>query len=265
MRADLPLPGVSISSARQADRVARRSTSGSPLTRLCQRPKRDAAAAAGRRRSCWTPRRRALREHHAARAVEVPGRTLTTSTSQDGERAELLRAGADAAVHRGGRRGGQLARHAPDLVGVDAAHRRDRLGREGLRRAPAPRRARRSGSASGAEVDQALVEQHVRRSRSASARRCPGRMKWCSSDSSAVRDRRGSMTTTLPPRARIARSRPAHVGRGHQAAVGRQRVGAEDHQVVGAVDVGDGHAEARRRTSGRTRTASASGRRCEAE
>ena len=40
----------------------------------------------------------------------------------------------------------------------------------------------------------------------------PGRMKWCSSASPAVRERRGSMTTTLPPRARIARSRPRTSG-----------------------------------------------------
>ena len=40
----------------------------------------------------------------------------------------------------------------------------------------------------------------------------PGRMKWCSSASSAVRLRRGSTTTTLPPRARIARSRPRMSG-----------------------------------------------------
>ena len=37
-------------------------------------------------------------------------------------------------------------------------------------------------------------------------------MKWCSSASRAVRVRRGSMTTTFPPRARIARSRPRMSG-----------------------------------------------------
>ena len=37
-------------------------------------------------------------------------------------------------------------------------------------------------------------------------------MKWCSSASSAVRVRRGSTTTTLPPRSRIARSRPRMSG-----------------------------------------------------
>ena len=40
----------------------------------------------------------------------------------------------------------------------------------------------------------------------------PGRMKWCSSAASAVRVRRGSITTTLPPRLRIARSRPRMSG-----------------------------------------------------
>jgi hypothetical protein len=37
-------------------------------------------------------------------------------------------------------------------------------------------------------------------------------MKWCSSASSAVRVRRGSTTTTLPPRSRIARRRPRMFG-----------------------------------------------------
>ena len=40
----------------------------------------------------------------------------------------------------------------------------------------------------------------------------PGRMKWCSAASCAVRLRRGSMTTTLPPRSRIARIRPRMSG-----------------------------------------------------
>ena len=40
----------------------------------------------------------------------------------------------------------------------------------------------------------------------------PGRMKWCSEASRAVRLRRGSMTTTLPPRSRIARIRPRMSG-----------------------------------------------------
>ena len=40
----------------------------------------------------------------------------------------------------------------------------------------------------------------------------PGRMNRCSSASSAVRERRGSTTTTCPPRARSARSRPRMSG-----------------------------------------------------
>ena len=40
----------------------------------------------------------------------------------------------------------------------------------------------------------------------------PGRMKWCSEASCAVRLRRGSTTTTLPPRSRIARMRPRMSG-----------------------------------------------------
>ena len=37
-------------------------------------------------------------------------------------------------------------------------------------------------------------------------------MKWCSEASLAVRLRRGSTTTTLPPRSRIARIRPRMSG-----------------------------------------------------
>jgi hypothetical protein len=37
-------------------------------------------------------------------------------------------------------------------------------------------------------------------------------MKWCSSACSAVRLRRGSITTTLPPRSRIRRRRPRASG-----------------------------------------------------
>ena len=40
----------------------------------------------------------------------------------------------------------------------------------------------------------------------------PGRMAWCSSANCAVRVRRGSTTTILPPRSRIPRSRPRMSG-----------------------------------------------------
>ena len=68
----------------------------------------------------------------------------------------------------------------------------------------------------------------------------PGRIKWCSSAASAVSLRRGSTTTSLPPRSRSALQPAAHVGRGHQRAVRRQRVRAQHQQVLRAVDVGHG-------------------------
>ena len=40
----------------------------------------------------------------------------------------------------------------------------------------------------------------------------PGRMNRCSSASSAVRERRGSTTTTVPPRARSAPQPPGKSG-----------------------------------------------------
>ena len=43
----------------------------------------------------------------------------------------------------------------------------------------------------------------------------PGRMKWCSSAMAAVSVRRGSITTSWPPRARIAFARPRKSGTVH--------------------------------------------------
>ncbi len=125
------------------------------------------------------------------------------------------------------------------VVRVDAARRRDGLGRERRcasrrdvvepvdvvgRRRRGRRGPRRTSTCTSAKRKSASVA---------------GRIGRCSSASSAVFVRRGSTTTSLPPRARSARSRPGHVGRGHQRPVRRERVRAEHQEVVGAVDVGD--------------------------
>ena len=66
-----------------------------------------------------------------------------------------------------------------------------------------------SVSAPGASSPSSTIVHAIAASTSASV---PGWMKWCSSASSAVRVRRGSTTTTLPPRSRIPRNRPRMSG-----------------------------------------------------
>ena len=63
-------------------------------------------------------------------------------------------------------------------------------------------------------------------------------MKWCSSASSAVRVRRGSTTTTLPPRSRMPRSRPRMSGAVSRLPFETSGLAPEHQQVVAAVDVG---------------------------
>ena len=72
----------------------------------------------------------------------------------------------------------------------------------------------------------------------------PGRMERCSSASSAVRLRRGSTTTSLPPRAWSARA--ARASRARSSASRWTRAGWRRASAgVGAVDVGDRDRERR--------------------
>ena len=73
----------------------------------------------------------------------------------------------------------------------------------------------------------------------------PGRIATCWSARAAVSERLGSTTTSRPPRAFSARTRPRKSRHREEAAVRRHRVGAEHEQVVGAIDVRDRHAERR--------------------
>ena len=122
-----PSPGVEISSASPTTGSSPK-TSGRPLTRLAQRPMRKplpeppvaggvALAGGGER------------EHRAALAVEVAGEVVEDVDEPARERAEALGRRPDPRVDGGALGGGQLARHPPDLVGLDPADRRDRLGR----------------------------------------------------------------------------------------------------------------------------------------
>ena len=118
------------------------------------------AAAAGAGRVAL--RRRGAREHRAALAVEVAGQHVEHVDQPAGERAELLRAGADAGVHGGARRGGQLARHAPDLLGVDPAGARHPLGREARARSAGTSSSPLRCSASAPGVDEVLLDERAR-------------------------------------------------------------------------------------------------------
>ena len=166
----------------------------------------------------------------------LPVSTLSTSTSQLASVPNSWVQVPIRAYTAAARRGRQLARHAPDLAGLDAAGVGDELGREVAHHLARPRRARRGARRAG-RGRPGPPRRACRPSPRAAGASVPGRMKWCSSASSAVRVRRGSTTTTLPPRSRMRAQPPAHVGRGQQAAVRDERVGAQDQQVVGAVDV----------------------------
>ena len=67
---------------------------------------------------------RRLREHRAALAIEVAGQHVEHVDEPARERAELLRAGADASVDRGALRGREIAGDAADDVGREAGQSR---------------------------------------------------------------------------------------------------------------------------------------------
>ena len=247
-RADLPVARRLDLLGQAGDRAARRRpraarARGSPSGRSAT-PRPRPGVPVDVRRAGGGPR-----EHRAARAVEVAGEHVEHVDQPARERAELLRAGADAPVDGGALGAGQVARERADrrrrrcrrpaatASGVNgrAQRRWPRRGRSGARRAGRARRGPRR-----------RARCTIAKRRSASV---PGRMKRCSSASSAVR--RAPRVDDDDPAAALAdrAQPPAHVGRGHQAAVRDERVGAEDQQVVGAVDVGHRDAERRRRTS----------------
>ena len=205
-----PSPGVSISSARH-DTGSSPRASGRPAHAAVPAPDREALAAARLADGVALARRRRAVNIAPPSRSRLPVSTFTTSTSQ---LASVPNSWVQVPIRpytaaRVG--GGQLARHPADLVGLDAAGAGHLLGREGARQL-----------LDLVEPVEVLAEAARGRSgprRTACARspnsRCaspPGRMKWCSSAASAVRVRRGSITTTLPPRSRMARRRPRMSG-----------------------------------------------------
>ena len=199
---------MSISSARQATGSSPY-VSASPRTRLCQRPKRTplplppapeeffwAAAARG---NMAPPSRSRL-----------PVSTLSTSTSQ---LASVPNSWVQVPIRAyTAARGAPASSRAMTLI-CSAS----------IPQAPATRSAvnslRSAGSSSRPLTCSASgpgsarsSSKSVQASAASSRASVPGRMKWCSSASSAVRVRRGSITTTLPPRSRMPRSLPRMSG-----------------------------------------------------
>ena len=117
----------------------------------CLRQAADAGAPAGHAHALALARSAArvggagsgLREHRAARPVEVAGHDVEHVDEPARERPELLGAGADPPVDGGAVGAGQLARHAADLGRVDPACLRRGLGSELAGRSPGPARALR--------------------------------------------------------------------------------------------------------------------------
>ena len=241
-----PSPGVSISSASAAagssPKTSRQAAhAAAPAPELRRRGRGRA------RRACSTRRRRG-REHRAAGPVEVAGQHVAARRRASWPACRTpacacrcARTPRPSARRRARARGGGSSSASMPHAGATASGVKSALQRAHLRRCPstcaaigpARRGPRRTARATIANSSSASV---------------PGRMKWCSSASSAVSVRRGSIDDDAPAALADAAQPPAHVGRGHQAAVGRERVGAEHEQVVGAVDVGHGNAERRRRT-----------------
>ena len=209
-----PSPGVSISSASVATGSSPRDLgqarapgcASGPVVK--PRPPGSPSGAAGAR---------------ASGNIAPPGRsrlpvsTLSTSTSQLVERAELDRVGADAAVDRGRRRGGQLAGQRRGWSSASTPHTvGDRLGGERPRRALATLVDADDVLGEAAEVDEVLGEQRVDDARTAGRRRCRAGWTGARRRPAAVRVRRGSTTTNRPPRAWIASSRPGKSGAVHR-------------------------------------------------
>ena len=210
----------------------------------------DAGGRAGLRRAGVRAAGRREREHRAALPVEVAGERVDHVDEPGRERAELLRAGADAAVDRGALGGREVARDAPD--------RRRRRCRTPGPRPPArsPARGRETSSSPSTwpsalpELHQAFgdervhePEQEVRVGAGPDEEVLVGLLRGL---------RAARVHDDEPAAAGPDRAEPAgDVGHGHQAAVRRERVRAEDEEVVGAVEVRDRDGRARRRTSAR--------------
>ncbi len=176
-------------------------------------------------------------EHRSTGPVEVAAEDVHHVDQPRRRRAELGRGGADASVHRCGRRGGDLAGEPADRLCGDARRIRGEFGRE---RPECRRKFVESGDVPGdvvAGIGEPLVDHRVR-DRGEQQRIGPrtdrdplvgllrgARQAGIDHDQPA---------STGPHRL----DTPGEVGCRTHAAVRRIRVRAEDHQVVGAVEIG---------------------------
>ena len=178
-----------------------------------------------------------LGEHRAARSVEVAREHVEDVDEPRRERAELLRARADARVHRGRRRTGEVACDAARRLRFDSGVLRDSLGRELFRDftqvvEPVHVVGERT------EIDQILGEQDVgQREEEQRVGSGPDRDVFVGF-LGGLRPARIDDDETTTTRSERAQAR-GKVGRREQTAVGRERVRAEHEEIVGAVDIRD--------------------------
>ena len=256
-----PAPGVAISSARH-EIGTWPSTSGAPRTRLLPAAELAAVApgpAGGARRSTTRP---------GSANIEPPGRSRLPGEDVQRRRPATTRACRTPGCRcRCGRRPPRAAR---------------RRARGRARRIVSAGSAQVSATASGVKarasradlVDAVDAAARWPRSTRPSAnstcdhrqqqerRRCRAGSGTHSSARSAVPVRRGSITTTLPPRARIASRRAEQVGAASRLPCDACGLAPMHEQVVGAVEVGHRERPTCRRTAARRRRSSATGRRC---
>ena len=143
------------------------------------------------------------------RAVEVAGDRVQRVDQPVRQRAGLLLADADPAVGDGAGRGGELAGEPGDRLRLDAgvpAARSAARPRPPPRAAPGRRSGRRAPRPTGLGEDRA---QHPEQQVGVAT----GADRTCSDAWLTVSVRRGSTTTTLPPRSRIARRRSGRPAR----------------------------------------------------
>ena len=247
-----PSPGVSISSASADDRelaeeLGQPAHPAVPATEAHAPP--DAGRRAGLRGAGVRAPGRGQGEHRATLPVEVARERVHHVDEPRRERAELLGAGADPPVHRGPLGGREVARDAPDRLGVDAADGRDDLGRE-VARQPRDLVEPVDVPVGVAELHEPFGDERVHEPEQ------EVRVGARADEEVLVRLLRGLRAARVdddePAAARADRAQPSgDVGHRHEAAVRRERVRAEDQQVVGAVEVGDRNGQRARRTSAR--------------
>ena len=203
-----PSPGTSISSASAATGSSPR-LSGRPRTRVCQRPTVIPRPRPGSPALLRCPAAASGNMAPPGRS-RLPVRTLSTSTSHDASVPNscvvvpirpYTAAASAAASSRAIRRivAASIPQTGAAASGVNGRARSRTASIPAVCSASRPGAARSSSNRTCTSAN----------SRCASV---PGRIGWCSSAASAVRLRRGSTTTSLPPRARSAFNRPRMSG-----------------------------------------------------